>query len=368
MKKAPILYCIFNRLDVVKETFKPIAQYKPEKLYIASDGHRKNVVNEKEQVDSVRNYVLSNINWECDVKTLFRDENLGCDTAIPDAVTWFFKHEQMGIILEDDIKASSDFFDFCTTLLERYKDNESIVNIQGTCASKEPVSQDDYVFMHRSGTWGWATWARCWKNIDFNMSDWPSVRNTSLLFNVFQNEFMAAYWTKIFDDWYYTHNHITWDFAYSYHNFKKVLSGCISISPSNKNLVTNIGYSGVHFNNDENSKHLGWNIDTLNSSSMVHPKTCCIDYNLTNKIYNKIALNCAKKYSEKFNKPLKIKLLENFIKYCILKLKSVFANKKNIIRVNRLKRKIVEIQDDTVLLKLYINMLKSAKKIGTLAD
>ena len=38
--KTPVLYCIFNRLDVVKKTFEPIRAAQPERLYIAADGPR----------------------------------------------------------------------------------------------------------------------------------------------------------------------------------------------------------------------------------------------------------------------------------------------------------------------------------------
>ena len=73
--KQPILYCVFNRLDVIKETFIPIIQYKPDKLYIASDGARDNVTGEKELIEKIRKYLLDNINWNCEVHTLFQKTN-----------------------------------------------------------------------------------------------------------------------------------------------------------------------------------------------------------------------------------------------------------------------------------------------------
>lgn len=76
---------------------------------------------EGEKVRAVRNYILSSIDWNCEVKTLFRDENLGCKRAVSSAIDWFFSHVEEGIILEDDCVPDQSFFPFCQELLERYR-------------------------------------------------------------------------------------------------------------------------------------------------------------------------------------------------------------------------------------------------------
>lgn len=107
---TPVLFLIFNRLDTTKQVFSVIQKVKPKKLYIASDGPRNSRGGEKEIVNSVREYVLDNINWDCEIKTLFRDENLGCKNAVSSAITWFFQNEEQGIILEDDCLPDLSFF------------------------------------------------------------------------------------------------------------------------------------------------------------------------------------------------------------------------------------------------------------------
>src|SRR5690242_15296063 len=93
----PVLFLIFIRLDTTKQVFAAIRQAKPPRLYLASDGPRKNREGEADKVQAVRDYVLSNIDWNCEVKTLFRSSNLGCGRGCSDAVTWFFENEEMGI-------------------------------------------------------------------------------------------------------------------------------------------------------------------------------------------------------------------------------------------------------------------------------
>ena len=89
---TPILFLIFNRLDTTKKVFETIKKNKPSKLYIASDGARAHKQGEKEIVQQVRDFVLENINWDCKVQTLFRQENLGCKEAVSTAIFFFFNN------------------------------------------------------------------------------------------------------------------------------------------------------------------------------------------------------------------------------------------------------------------------------------
>lgn len=107
-----MLFLTFNRLEQSAKVFERIRAVKPPKLYFASDGPRRNSPDEKSKVFSVRDYVLSQIDWNCDVKTLLRDDNLGCKQAVAGAIDWFFKCEEQGLILEDDCLPSLSFFDF----------------------------------------------------------------------------------------------------------------------------------------------------------------------------------------------------------------------------------------------------------------
>ena len=114
-----VLFLVFNRLDTSKQVFQAISQAKPPRLYVAADGARVSKEGESEKVQAVRDYIMQNIDWKCEVKTLFRDENLGCKYAVSGAITWFFQNEEQGIILEDDCLPNQSFFWFCEELLER---------------------------------------------------------------------------------------------------------------------------------------------------------------------------------------------------------------------------------------------------------
>ena len=84
--KVAVLFLVFNRLDTTKQVFEAIREAKPPQFYIASDGPRATHFGEDKKVQAVRDYVLANIDW-------------GCKSAVESAITWFFEHEEMGIIL-----------------------------------------------------------------------------------------------------------------------------------------------------------------------------------------------------------------------------------------------------------------------------
>ena len=110
--ETAVLFLVFNRLDTTKQVFEAIRQAKPPRLYVAADGPRESKEGEKEKVKAVRKYVMDNIDWKCEVKTLFRDKNLGCKMAVSGAIDLFFENEEMGIILEDDCLPNQSFFGF----------------------------------------------------------------------------------------------------------------------------------------------------------------------------------------------------------------------------------------------------------------
>ena len=185
MTDTPILYLIFNRLNETKQSFESIRNAKPKQLFIAADGPRKGKPGEDKVCKEVRDYVLSNIDWDCQVQTLFRDYNLGCGLAVSGAITWFFEHVEMGIIVEDDIVPNESFYHFHETLLNLYKDNEKIFHIGSVNWVPDTIDQSypyTYLFSVYPGIWGWSTWSNRWKAYKYQVSDYNKIRfNLGLL-------------------------------------------------------------------------------------------------------------------------------------------------------------------------------------------
>ena len=256
----PVLFLVFNRIDTAKQVFNVIKKAKPPRLYIGSDGPREQKEGEAEKVKAVREYVLSSIDWDCEVKTLFREKNLGCKYAVSSAVTWFFEHEDMGIILEDDCLPSLSFFKFCEELLIRYKDDKSIWHIGGSNFQDGIKRGDaDYYFSAINHIWGWASWADRWKFYDKELNN---IQDSYFINNYWSGK-AFKYWEKIF--WKMKNKEIdTWDYQWTFSMWK---NNGIAILP-NVNMISNIGF-GIDSRSklkkpDKNINRKRYEIDLIN--------------------------------------------------------------------------------------------------------
>jgi len=237
MFKTPILFIIFNRTNTTTRVFDVIKRVQPSKLYIAADGPRKDKIGEKEKCENVRQ-ITEKIDWSCEVKRLYRKENLGCKYAVSEAIDWFFENVQEGIILEDDCLPNNTFFKFCEMMLKKYKDEKSVMHIGGTNLSGENILIDNSYYFSRSPlVWGWATWRRAWKYYDVQLGDFFATE-TNILDKHSLSLLDRLYWYYIFKK---THDNIisTWDYQWVYSIWK---NNGIAIIPS-VNLVRNIGFS-----------------------------------------------------------------------------------------------------------------------------
>jgi len=236
---VPILFVVFNRLDTTKQVFDIIRKVSPKKLYIASDGPRDNREGEKEKIESVRDYALKSIDWDCDVKTLFREKNLGCGQGPAQAIEWFFENEEMGILLEDDVIPGISFFPYCEELLYKYRYDTRISMIGGfNFFDKEKISDTYYYSRYVLTSGAFASWRRAWGDYDFYISKWKLLRQTDFINRVYPTDYQAKHYAAIFDNALAGNANDAWDYQWSFLNllndWKCILPCC--------NLVKNIGF------------------------------------------------------------------------------------------------------------------------------
>src|SRR3990170_3491351 len=127
---TPVLFLIFNRPDTTQVVFDQLKKVKPKYLFVAGDGPRESVPGEHDKCEETRK-IINQVDWDCEVKTLFRDKNLGCGLAVSSAITWFFSQVPEGIILEDDCYPDLSFFRYCEELLLKYRDVDEVKLIGG---------------------------------------------------------------------------------------------------------------------------------------------------------------------------------------------------------------------------------------------
>lgn len=236
MKKVPILFLIFKRKEQALMAFEPIRRYRPERLYIAADGPRESVDGEKDECESTRKAILDSIDWDCKLMTLFRNKNLGCTDAVNGGITWFFEHEEYGIINEDDIVLSQDFFTMCEILLPMYKDDRRIMVISSRNHSGKYLESDEYCFVNYVNIWGWASWRRAWLMNTQDFSGWDSYPKITLIkrYGVFCGLMTIYYYYKCSNP---NIKFYSWDYVWCYNIAK---NNGIAIAPR-VNLSQNIG-------------------------------------------------------------------------------------------------------------------------------
>jgi hypothetical protein len=235
--KTPILFLVFNRPAETARVFEAIREQQPRRLFVAADGARTDRPGELGLMQETRT-IATQVDWPCEVKTLFRDTNLGCGLAVSGAISWFFEQVEEGIILEDDCLPHPDFFPYCETLLARYRHELRIATIAGThfLPGSLPHEHSHYVSKYFQ-MWGWATWRRTWKLYDYDLSKLSVNGCTELLQATHPITVECKYWTEIY--------HAlkvgaidTWDFQVFFSSWR---TGANHVMPG-RNLVSNIGY------------------------------------------------------------------------------------------------------------------------------
>jgi hypothetical protein len=229
--------------------------------------------------------VLDNIDWDCEVKTLFRTKNLGCGKAVSGAITWFFEQVEQGIILEDDTLPSVSFFVYCAELLERYKDDERIYHIAGwnPLMNTTLLSRDSYYFARIMHCWGWASWRRAWRQYSFDLQGLADFIAAKKINKIFRGR-VRTYWLNIFRQM-EKHEIDTWDYQWTYTIFK---NDGICLNPA-KNLISNIGWGDNATHTISRDSVFG-NYKTYEINDIKHPKKIKINNLVIMRINKRLGL------------------------------------------------------------------------------
>lgn len=265
---TPVLLLVFNRPDLTRRLIQSLEKVKPKNIFVVADGPRNNSDTDKKRCAAVRQ-LFDHLNWPCQISKMFREENLGCARSVSQGITWFFKTNEKGIILEDDCIADPSFFTFCETLLEKYQNQKEIFHISGNNFQYgKQRGKADYYFSIFNHLWGWASWKRAWNNFEFDIDiqdveDMREFVNSDLIINYFSKQFQNVNHGKI----------DSWGFRWTFACWK---NKGVSILP-NMNLVSNIGFveEATHTHQIE-SPQSNIPVHTI-KHELIHPSTIKVD-------------------------------------------------------------------------------------------
>lgn len=236
MATPPVLFLIFNRPQETADVFERIRKQAPARLYIAADGPRPNIAGEQELCEETKRQVLTRIDWDCEVKTLLRQQNLGCKNAVWQAISWFFEQEEMGIILEDDCLPTDSFFTICAELLLKHKYNTQVMMIGGTSYQAKPMDVYSYYYSTYMHIWGWASWRRAWQYYNAELNGFDETECLQILAKNLPDKREQGLWRMNLQ--HIINGFDTWDYQWQYSIWK---NNGLTIIPW-KNCITNIGF------------------------------------------------------------------------------------------------------------------------------
>lgn len=237
---APIILFVYNRPWHTKQTVEALLKNELaslSELYIFSDGHKTDATEEqRNKIGKVRNYIHS-IEGFKSIKIIESPINNGLANSVINGVTNIINEYKKVIVLEDDIITHPFFLRYMNDALNSYIKDLRIFSIGGYCPNiKIPFwyINNSYI-VHRTESWGWATWKERWEKADWGVSNYDSVRQSSkeiAMFNRGGDDMFPMLTSQLngeIDSW-----AIRWDYTLFKHN-------AYCIRPT-KSLTYNIGF------------------------------------------------------------------------------------------------------------------------------
>lgn len=231
---SPVLLVVFNRPQLTEWVIERLKSVKVKRLFIASDGPRKNNINDEIACNEIAS-IINKIDWVDEIHVLRQPENLGCGKAVSSAISWFFSHVESGIILEDDCLPSPTFFHFCEKALVDFREDYSVWHVDGS--NFNPHSgRNLYEYSKFPLIWGWATWKDRWEKYQYVFT---SDEVNKIIAEQFTDLFQRTYWRNRLKDFF--NNRVdTWDYQWMLTTWKH--NGIVVRPP--QNLIRNTGFEG----------------------------------------------------------------------------------------------------------------------------
>ena len=171
------------------------------------------------------------------LSSFFPDVNLVC--GVSEAISWFFCHEEMGIVLEHDCLPSPDFFRFCQEMLLAYRTDTRVFHVGGTAVPVSTRSGEtaSYSFIRIPLIWGWASWRRAWGKYSLEMAGFDEFVRCNSIRSCVTGLRSENNWLQYF------HRSCqgaidSWDYQWT---FAMMKNHALAVIP-HRNLVSNIGF------------------------------------------------------------------------------------------------------------------------------
>lgn len=176
MDWAPIVLFTYFRPEHTRRTIDALRANRGASrsdLFLFSDGPK--TPDHAERVAEVRKY-LRTIDGFKSVTITERERNWGLANSVIAGVSQLCDERGRVIVMEDDMLSSPNFLEFINASLETYKHRGDIFSATGynyPLDIPHGFAADAYLSF-RSSSWGWATWADRWRQVDWQLKDFDA--------------------------------------------------------------------------------------------------------------------------------------------------------------------------------------------------
>lgn len=239
--KCPLLFLGFARIHGFERIIEANNFFlRNRKVYLSLDGATTDEIRCTQ--NKIVNLFKNNFQY---LKVLKFKKNYGCDQAIPKAINWFFKFEDKGIIIEDDIFFRDSFLSLSDFFLKNKYLTKRFTAFVGY-NPRQDLKANNFIFFQETNflwIWGWATTKFSWSFYNANIfaeslsKIWQYTKNISPSFKIRVFLLLLALQTK-------QGKNKAWDFKFLFSLAKFSQTQLLATS----NLVTNYGFDSVSSN------------------------------------------------------------------------------------------------------------------------
>lgn len=175
---SPIALFVYNRPDHTRRTLETLRRNEGASesiLHIFADGAKPGTSEEGLRRIAETRQIVSHVEGFKAVHLHLSDKNKGLAQSVIDGITAVVREAGRVIVLEDDIETIPQFLTFMNEALDVYAFRKDIWSIGGMNVDirlpESYTAKHDLYLVHRTCSWGWATWADRWRDIDWEVKD-----------------------------------------------------------------------------------------------------------------------------------------------------------------------------------------------------
>lgn len=240
---APIALFVYNRPDHTRRTLNYLQKNllaDESRLFIFSDGPKTEA--DQPKVNEVRQLIKEVTGFKS-VKVFNSKENHGLANSIIKGVTQLVNEYGNVIVFEDDLLSSPYTLQYFNEALSRYANQAQLMHIGAYMFELDDKTLPETFFYRIATSWGWATWARAWKNFEPDVDKLIGQFDKKKI-NDFSIDGTMNFWKQMQE--FKAGKNNSWAIRWYASIF---LKNGLTLNPSHS-LVHNIGHdgSGVHSN------------------------------------------------------------------------------------------------------------------------